>query len=135
MASYTVPYIHFRDGDPKNIEFIVRNIRDPRHRSLVASYLDRHPLQSMLSYYKPTTPRRPTKRADPAGYLFDVPVLIVWGMEDEYFVPEVLDGAGRYVRHPLHIVTVPWAGHWVHRDAATLVNSEIRSWLDGLPKQ
>ena len=135
MASYTVPYIHFRDGDPKNIEFIVRNIRDPRHRSLVASYLDGHPLQSMLSYYKANYPAPPYQKAEASGYTFDVPVLIVWGMQDEYFVPEVLDGAGRYVRHPLRIVTVPWAGHWVHRDAASLVNSEIRSWPNGLPKR
>jgi pimeloyl-ACP methyl ester carboxylesterase len=54
-------------------------------------------------------------------------------MEEEYFAPAALDGLAKYYPASLRMVTVPGAGHWVHRDAAARVNSEIRSWLAMLP--
>jgi pimeloyl-ACP methyl ester carboxylesterase len=55
--------------------------------------------------------------------------LIIWGLQDKYFSDAVLDGAARYISQSMRLVTVPGAGHWVHRDASEVVNREIRSWL------
>jgi pimeloyl-ACP methyl ester carboxylesterase len=87
----------------------------------------------MMAYYKANYPAPPYNPQTPAGYTFAVPSLIIWGTEEEYFAPGVLDGLARYYPASLRLVTVPGAGHWVHQDAARRVNAEIRSWLATVP--
>jgi pimeloyl-ACP methyl ester carboxylesterase len=87
----------------------------------------------MMAYYKANYVAPPYRSQAPAGYTFGVPTLLVWGMDEEYFAPSVLDGIASYFSAPLRIATVPGAGHWVHQDAQGRVNQEIRSWLAHLP--
>jgi pimeloyl-ACP methyl ester carboxylesterase len=129
MSAYTLPYLQYRPGDHKNVEFVTRNIRNPAWRHVITRYLDETPIEGMLAYYKANYAAPPYRPQEPAGYRFGLPCLMVWGTEEEYFAPRVLDGLTRYFSAPLRLTTVPGAGHWVHQDAPDRVNQEIRSWL------
>jgi epoxide hydrolase 4 len=129
LSAYSLPYLRYRPGDGTNADFITRNIRDPDWRSTIADYLKEQPVEGMLSYYKANYPAPPYTSEAPAGFVLNVPTLIIWGLQDEYFSYAVLDGAARYISQSMRLVTVPGAGHWVHRDASEVVNREIRSWL------
>lgn len=133
MSAYTLPYLRFRPGDDKNVEFVTRNIRNPDWRLAISRYLDNNPMEGMMAYYKANYAAPPYRPQQPAGYVFGVPTLIVWGIEEEYFAPSALDGLTRSFSAPLRLATVPGAGHWVHQDAPCRVNREIRSWLALLP--
>jgi pimeloyl-ACP methyl ester carboxylesterase len=133
LSAYTLPYLQYRPGDDKNLEFVTRNIRNPEWRRTVSRYLDETPIEGMMAYYKANYAAPPYRPQAPAGYRFGVPTLIVWGVEEEYFAPSVLDGLTRYFDAPVRLASVPGAGHWVHQDAPGRVNQEIRSWLAMLP--
>src|SRR3984893_4593816 len=129
MSSYTLPYLRYRQDDDKNIPFVTRNIRDPKWRATIGTYLNENSIEGMLAYYKANYPVPPYLPQEPAGYTFTMPTLLIWGMEEEYFAPAALDGLVKYCPASLRMVAVPGAGHWVHRDAAARVHSEIRAWL------
>src|SRR5258707_399900 len=133
MSSYTLPYLRYQPDDDKNIPFVTRNIRDPEWRAIIGTYLNENSIEGMLAYYKANYPAPPYRPQAPAGHTFTLPTLLIWGMEEEYFAPAALDGLAKYYPASLRLVTVPGAGHWVHRDAAARVNGEIRSWLTMLP--
>lgn len=132
LAEYTVAYQAYEEGDNKNIEYIVRNIRDDRWRAQIAEYLEGSPLHGMLSYYKMGFPRPPygaPPPEDPSPFVYRVPTLIVWGLDDEYFSRKHLNDLWDWFDGSYRFVSVPGAGHWVHQDAPQAVNREIRSWL------
>lgn len=132
LAKYTAAYHSYREGDPKNEDFIVRNIRDRDWRERIANYLRNSPISGMLSYYKKGYPAPPYGRPppkDPSQFTYRVPTLIVWGLEDPYFSLKHLNDLWEWFDTSYRFVSVPGAGHWVHQDAPTKVNSEIRSWL------
>ena len=133
LSAYTLPYLQYRPGDDKNIAFVTRNIRNPEWRGTIRRYLDETPIEGMMAYYKANYAPAPYRAQQPAGYRFSVPTLIVWGVEEEYFAPSVLDGLTRYFDAPVRLASVPGAGHWVHQDAPDRVNQEIRSWLALVP--
>jgi pimeloyl-ACP methyl ester carboxylesterase len=128
-SAYSLPYLRYQPGDDMDADFITRNIPDKEWRSTLAGYLKEQPIEGMLSYYKANYPAPPYQTEAPAGFVLNVPTLIIWGLQDEYFSDAVLDGAARYIAQSMRLVTIPGAGHWVHRDAPAVVSREIRSWL------
>jgi len=85
---------------------------------------------ALLNYYRANYPRPP--------YCFDgrsprsiisTPTLILFGLDDPWVLADGLRDNGRWFSHPLKVVTVPDAGHWVHFDAADLVAGTILLWL------
>lgn len=135
MSAYTMPYLQYRPADDKNVEFVTRNIRNRDWRVAIGRYLTENPVDGMMAYYKANYAAPPYSAQQPAGYNYDVSTLIIWGVEEEYFAPSVLDGLTRYFTAPFRLTTVPGAGHWVHQDAPDRVNQEIRSWLSTLPTE
>lgn len=133
LASYTVPYIRYQRGDAIDTNYIVRNIRDPEWRLKVGDYLRSQPLEGMFSYYKANYPAPPYRQQPPLNLKYQVPLLVIWGAKDEYFSPDVLNDAWRYTDAPLTLLTIPGAGHWVHRDAPDIVNQTLQGWVEGLP--
>ncbi|KAJ5298018.1 hypothetical protein PENANT_c039G06042 [Penicillium antarcticum] len=133
LSEYTIPCIRYQDGDPKNAEFIVRNIRNPERREELLHYLTESPMHRMLSYYKKSYPAPPYgQKVDTSMMLFRIPALIIWDLEEEYFSTKLLDGPPEYLLERLRVVLVPGAGHWSFQDKPAVVSREIRSWLEGL---
>lgn len=135
LSAYTVAYQQYEEGDDKNVDHIVRYIRDPERRQQVAEYLNASPLHGMLSYYKmgyPAPPYGAPSPEDLAPFVYRIPSLILWGLEDPYFLPGHLNNLWEWFELSYRFVSVPAAGHWVHQDAPRKVNAELRSWLQVL---
>jgi pimeloyl-ACP methyl ester carboxylesterase len=130
LSEYTIPYMHYQPGDPKNAEFIVRHIRNRERRQEILDYLTTSPMHGMLNYYKKNYPAPPYgHKVDTTMMLYQIPTLIVWGLEEEYFALKQLDGLPKYFLESLRVVLVPGAGHWSFHDKPAVVSREIQSWL------
>jgi epoxide hydrolase 4 len=132
LSEYTLAYHAYEEGDDKNENFVVRHIRDPEWQARIAEYLRESPIHGMLSFYKmgyPAPPYGAPPPEDTSAFVYCVPTLIVWGLDDPYFSPKHLNNLWDWFRPSYRFVSVPGAGHWVHQDAAGKVNLEIRSWL------
>ena len=57
------------------------------------------------------------------------PVLLIHGLDDQYLLPGALNDTWKHVEKDLTLVTIPKAGHFVHRDAPQLVNKTLVRWL------
>ncbi|MEW1819256.1 alpha/beta hydrolase [Arthrobacter sp. NPDC080031] len=135
LSDYTIAYQRFQEGDEKNIEYITRFIRDPQRRQDVTEYLEASPMHGMLAYYKMGYPRPPYGAPDPedvSSFVYQVPSLILWGLEDPYFDAAHLNNLWNWFTLSYRFVSIPGAGHWVHQDAPGKVNAELRSWLRDL---
>lgn len=58
------------------------------------------------------------------------PVLMFHGLGDRALHANGLSGTWDWVEQDLTLVTVPGAGHFVQQDAADMVTSTIKWWLD-----
>ncbi|MBV9124890.1 MAG: alpha/beta hydrolase [Planctomycetes bacterium] len=108
-------------------ELLISWIKDPEARREHQEALQRSSLEGMLNLYKANYPREPYTE----GHFPPVtcPVLLIHGLEDPYLLPGALNGTWEWVEKDLTLVTVPGAGHWVHQDAADLVNRTMVDWL------
>lgn len=84
----------------------------------------------------PVRPDDPTARLlERSGRFLDEfrgPVLIVWGMRDEFFGPALLDQwRERFPNAP--VLELADAGHYLQEDAADRIVPRIRSFLEGQP--
>lgn len=130
LSVYTIPYINYQPGDPIDIDYTVRNIRDDSRRKAVRDYLATVPVHGMLAYYKKNFPGPPYgQKVNTSMMLYQVPTLIIWGLEDEYFSLKMLDSIPQHFKESTRLVTIPHAGHWAFRDQPSKVNREVWSWL------
>ncbi|KAF2794505.1 putative hydrolase [Melanomma pulvis-pyrius CBS 109.77] len=129
-ARYTIPYYSYEPGQPKNISLLVKNIRNATYRSEIANYLQQSPIDGMLHFYDLNYPGPPYGvNFSIQGFVQKVPSLLIWGEEDPYFSPKLLDGLQKWFENGIRLVTVPEAGHWVYRDQWKRFNREIWSFL------
>lgn len=132
----------FREGTPDDPE-IIRGypmtseslsawVTDAEARSKYIEAFDRSDFTAMLNYYKQNYPDVWS------GGDIDWPVvpniaistLVFHGLDDTALHSDGLNNTWDWVDKDLTIVTVPNAGHFVQQDAAGLVTTTIRSWLD-----
>ena len=101
-------------------------VKDASERQVYVEALRRSSIEGMLNYYKANYPRMPEKTSDgsaaPKSAMPDFPtvkcpVLLIHGLKDPYLLPGALNDTWKWVEKDLTLVTVPWAGHFVHRDA------------------
>ncbi|KAH6954012.1 epoxide hydrolase-like protein [Ilyonectria sp. MPI-CAGE-AT-0026] len=133
LSEYTIKYIQYQPGDNKNEKFVTRLIRDDAHRESVQEYLASSPMYGMFNYYKmnyPAPPYGQESKLPPMKY--QIPTLILWGLEEEYFSMKMLDGLTDHFTASTRVVLVPGAGHWSFRDKPETINREIWSWLGDL---
>ncbi|HET8704773.1 MAG TPA: alpha/beta hydrolase, partial [Pseudomonadales bacterium] len=64
-------------------------------------------------------------------YYVKRPTLVLWGMKDPFFGPELLDGLNEMVQH-VEIVKYPDATHWVNHEAPDL-DQQIERFLQKYP--
>jgi pimeloyl-ACP methyl ester carboxylesterase len=113
-------------------EFLVTWVKEPEARKKYLEALRRSSMEGMLNYYKANYPRAPYKveREFPQ---VKCSVLMLHGLEDQYLLPGALNDTWKWVDKDLTLITIPKAGHFVHRDAATFVTRQMVGWLTQAP--
>jgi pimeloyl-ACP methyl ester carboxylesterase len=82
----------------------------------------------MLNYYKANYPRPPYK-VDQEWPMVKCPVLMFHGLQDPYLLSGALNDTWKWVEKDLTLITLPKAGHFVHRDAPEFVTRRMVDWL------
>ena len=95
----------------------------------------RSDIDGMLNYYRANSPtkaqraewlKNPRIKDQPK---IKVPVLILFGLKDQFVPKEGLNNTWNWIDGPLTIVTFPSAGHFVQQDAAATVGIKMLHWL------
>jgi pimeloyl-ACP methyl ester carboxylesterase len=103
-------------------------VKEPDARAKYVEALGRSSLEGMLNYYRANYPRPPYR--DEITYPpVRCPVLMLHGLDDPYILPDALNDTWKWVDNELTLITIPKAGHWVHRDAASMVTERMVAWL------
>jgi pimeloyl-ACP methyl ester carboxylesterase len=86
----------------------------------------------MLNYYQANYPREPY---DIPADLPQVkcPVLMIHGLDDKALLPGALNDTWQWIDNEFSLVTVPKAGHFVHRDQPERVTRILVDWLAAHP--
>ena len=85
-------------------------------------------MEGMVNYYRANYPREPYR--DEQTYPpVRCPVLMIHGLKDPYLLAGALNDTWQWIDNEFTLVTIPNAGHFVHRDAPELVSRTIRDWL------
>jgi pimeloyl-ACP methyl ester carboxylesterase len=109
-------------------ELLAAWVKEPEDRKKYVEALKRSSAEGMLNYYKANYPRPPYK--DDRTYPpIRCRVLLLHGLDDKYLLPGALNDTWKWVEKDLTLVTIPGAGHFVHRDAKELVTRRMVDWL------
>ena len=117
-----------------NAEALAGWVAEPEARTRYVDAFERSSFEAMLNYYKANYPREPYLEDTSPLIKVQAPVLLIHGLADQYLLADALGGTWDWLERDLTIVTVPGAGHFVHRDAAEFVTDTIKRWLDGKRK-
>lgn len=106
-------------------------VKEPEAQKEYVEAMKRSSVEGMLNYYKANYPREPYK-ADAKMLPVKCPVLVIHGLDDKYLLPGALNDTWKWVESDLTIITVPGAGHFVHRDKPEFVTRKMVGWLTDL---
>jgi pimeloyl-ACP methyl ester carboxylesterase len=116
-------------------EGLARRVQDPALREKYVEAFKRSSFSAMMNYYRANYPSTAGPEAvrpfmpDPVPKI-DVPLLVIHGMKDTALLSAGHAGTWDIASKDSTLVMAPDAGHFVQQDAAPLVNSTIRNWLD-----
>ncbi|HMF14059.1 MAG TPA: alpha/beta hydrolase [Gemmataceae bacterium] len=110
---------------PELLTFWVKEA-DAKKKYLEA--LRRSSMEGMLNYYKANYPKEPYKD-DVEFPPVKCPVLMIHGLQDQYLLSGALNDTWKWIEKDFTLVTVPKAGHFVHRDAPEVVTRTMVGWL------
>jgi pimeloyl-ACP methyl ester carboxylesterase len=116
-------------GGPMTAETLSFWVSDPAARELYVEAFSRSDFDAMLAFYKQNYPR-PGSEPAPAAPQLDVPLLIFHGLQDTALHSDGLNNTWDWNDADTTIVSAPEANHFVQQDAAELVTSTLRWWLD-----
>jgi len=88
----------------------------------------RSSIEAMLNYYKANYPRPPYKVERDLPPV-KCPVLMFHGLKDPFLLPGALNDTWKWLEKDLTLITIPTAGHFVHRDAPDFVTNNMVRWL------
>ncbi len=119
-----------KEGAEKTLspELLTFWVKEPEARANYKEALKRSSMEGMLNYYRANYPREPYKD-DQTFPPVKCPVLMIHGLKDPYVLPGAINDTWKWVEKDFTLVTVPTAGHWVHRDAPELVTRNMVRWL------
>ena len=109
-------------------EMLVFWVREPDAKKKYLEAFRRSSIEGMLNYYKANYPRPPYKLERELPPV-KCPVLMLHGLKDPYLLPGALNDTWKWVEKDLTLITIPTAGHFVHRDAADFVTNNMVRWL------
>lgn len=110
-------------------------VRDSVARKEYKTAFGRSYVDGMINYYKANTSTKEARvkwLADPTIKTLpkvEVPVLVIFGTQDQYVQKEGLNDSWDFMQKDLTIVTLPEAGHFVQQDASEMVSRTMRMWL------
>ena len=61
----------------------------------------------------------------------EVPTLVLWGEDDSFYSPTLLEGVSQWVKAPLQLRQIPQCGHWIQQEVPSTVNRELLQFLCG----
>ena len=116
--------------------------QDARRKYIEA--FERSSFEGMLNYYKANYPGasqpaggksktdtdKPKSTAQGMFPQVKCPVLMFHGLDDKHLLAAGLNGTWDWIDRDLTIITIPGAGHFVHRDATDLVTRRMARWLE-----
>lgn len=109
-------------------EMLVFWVKEPDARKEYLEAMKRSSMEGMLNYYKANYPREPYK-AEALLPPVKCSVLMIHGLGDTALLPGALNDTWKWVEKDFTLVTVPGAGHFVHRDKPEFVTRKMVSWL------
>jgi pimeloyl-ACP methyl ester carboxylesterase len=119
-----------KDGAEKGLTpaLLASWVKEPEARTKYVEAFKNSSIEGMLNYYKANYPQQPYKD-DQTFPPVKCSVLMIHGLADPYLLPGALNDTWKWVEKDLTLVTVPKAGHFVHRDAPQLVTNTMVRWL------
>ena len=112
-----------------NLDAMTSWIKDPEEKQTHIDMLKRCDFEALLNYYRANYPKKPYQADDSPLALVKAETLMIHGLKDPAFAPGTLPGIWQAMATDITVMTVPDAGHWVHRDAEKLVTRTMRAWL------
>ncbi|MFK8014994.1 MAG: alpha/beta fold hydrolase [Gammaproteobacteria bacterium] len=124
------PAIFF--GYPMTAQTLAGWVTDEAAKPRYVEAFERSDFTAMLNYYKRNYPDVWSDEASgwPTAPDVSVPTLIFHGLADTALHSDGLNNTWDWVNSDMTLVTVPGASHFVQQDAAPLVTSTLRYWLD-----
>ena len=116
-------------GGPMTAHTISGWVSDPEARKHYVEAFKRSDFDGMLNYYKANY-GGVSSTEPPKTPMLKMPVLVFHGLKDTALHSDGLNNTWDWVDADLTIVTTPEADHFVQQDAAELVSSTLRWWLD-----
>ena len=123
-------------GSPMNAQTLSSWVTDEEAQAKYIEAFQRSDFTAMLNYYKRNYPDiwSETAESRPTAPNVNVSTLVFHGLDDAALHSDGLNNTWDWVDKDLTLVTIPGAGHFVQQDAAELVTSTMRSWLDARRK-
>lgn len=114
-------------GAPFDVVVLSAWISDPAARRELAEGLSRSDPEAIRNYYRVNLAEH-VKLATPIS-MVKVPTLIMFGARDKFIPERYYVESATYVSAPTKLVSIPDAGHFIHREAAECVNMHLIRWL------
>jgi pimeloyl-ACP methyl ester carboxylesterase len=109
-------------------EFLALWVKEPEARKRYIEAFQRSSLEGMINYYKANYPKPPYKEEREFPPV-KCSVLMIHGLEDPYILPGALNDTWKWLEKDFTLVTLPKAGHFVHRDEPEFVTRTMVNWL------
>ena len=104
-------------------------VREADARKRYIEAFRRSSFESMLNYYKANYPRPPYAESPAVRRRVKCPTLLIHGLADKALLDGALNETWRWIDNELTLVTIPGAGHFVHRDKPKQVTRSLVGWL------
>ena len=108
---------------------LARWVREPEARKKYVEALGRSSMTGMLNFYRANYPREPYQVEPSLERPVLCPVLVIHGLKDRYLLSSALGDNWKWVRGEFTLVTIPEAGHFVHRERPARVTAHMLRWL------
>jgi epoxide hydrolase 4 len=127
-----------KEGSEKNLtaEGLAGWVRDPELKAKYVEAFKQSSFAAMMNYYRanyPTGANASTSAVatpPPNFPKIAVPLLVIHGMKDQALLSMGHNDTWDYAAKDTTLLMIPDANHFVQQDAADLVNTQIRTWLD-----
>ena len=113
-------------------EAIAGWVREPEARQKYVAAFRKSSLEGMLNYYQANYPREPYEVPAELPQV-KCPVLMIHGLDDKALLPGALNDTWQWIDNEFSLVTIPKAGHFVHRDQPERVTRALVDWLAAHP--